>query len=348
MTEKVLIVGQFPPPITGEGKMNLQVAAILNKAGFKVKVLNSCIVDSVNDVGVFNVSKFMRLLKLYLKAISLQVGIKILYMTPGQTFLGLLRFLPLLWFARFANRKVILHWHGYGVLSSFKKYPRLARYYLSPRYLNIVLTDDLRAKFQLLGFEADTVKVLRNFSELTSNPPVQQTENAKLKIVFLGGLMSEKGVDIFLDLASQSRQFELVLCGAGDAAITERAKLMAEQGLLTFLGVVDGIQKQELLKEADVFVLQTHYETEGVPLTILEAMSCSCAIVTTKHNGIPETVSDAAFFIEPKSLDSLLSGLEILDNDRNLLKILQLKAFERSHNFSAESFREELLRFFRF
>ncbi|WP_031564223.1 glycosyltransferase family 4 protein [Rheinheimera texasensis] len=347
MAEKVLMIGQFPPPVTGEGKMNLQVQGMLQQAGFEVSILNSCIVDSVNDVGQVNIVKLLRMFKLLWQGLWLQMGVGILYMTPGQTLMGLLRFLPLLLAARLSRKKIILHWHGYGVLSACLKYPRLARCYLSAAVLNIVLTEDLRLKLQQLGFAVERVKVLGNFSELPAVMPVPRADSQKLKVVFLGGLMPEKGVDTFLQLAAKTQQFEFVLCGAGNEFITASAKALAQRGLLTFPGLIDGEEKQQLLKDADIFVLQTHHPTEGVPLTILEAMSCGCAIVTTRHNGIPETVGDAALFIEAKSVDSLLAGLQLLDADRNQLRLLKHKAFERSQNFSAASFREELVRLFR-
>lgn len=347
MTSKVLMIGQFPPPVTGEGKMNLQVQQMLQQAGFEVSVLNSCIVDSVNDVGQVNLIKLLRMLKLLWLGIKLQAGVAILYMTPGQTLMGLLRFLPLLWVARTTRKKIILHWHGYGVLRSFTKYPRIARYYLSSKVLNIVLTEDLRLKLQQLGFQVDKVKVLGNFSELPTVTSETITSKQKLKVVYLGGLMPEKGVELFLELAAKTQLFDLVLCGAGNDAITAKAKALAEQGLLTFLGLIDGTAKKQLLTECDIFVLQTHYPTEGVPLTILEAMSCGCAIVTTSHNGIPETVGDAALFVEPESLESLVAGLQFLSNDRNQLNFLRHRAIERSKNFSAELFRDELIRLFR-
>lgn len=347
MADKVLMIGQFPPPVTGEGKMNLQVQAMLEQAGFAVTVLDSCIVDSVNDVGQLSVVKLIRMLKWLWQGLWLQWGACSLYMTPGQTLFGLLRFLPLLALARLGRKKTILHWHGYGVLSSFKRYPILARWYLSPTLINIVLTEDLRQKLLQLGFGVEKVRVLRNFSEIDSSSLVSKRQNQRLKVVFLGGFMPEKGVNTFLDLAEKTQQFELVLCGSGNQSITARAVTLAQQGLLEFPGVVDGAEKQKLLAEADILVLQTHYPTEGVPLTLLEAMSCGCAIVTTEHNGIPETVGDAALFIEPKSLESLLAALLLLDSDRNQLMELQKKAFARSQNYSAATFSADLVRLFR-
>ncbi len=347
MAEKVLMIGQFPPPVTGEGKMNLQVQQMLQQAGFAVSVLNSCIVDSVNDVGQLSAVKLARTLKWLWLGLWRQAGMDILYMTPGQTLFGLLRFLPLLWLGRLRGSRVLLHWHGYGVLTAFARYPRLARCYLSPAVCNIVLTTDLKTRLQQLGMDVTNVHVLGNFSEITPAFASVDTEPARLKVVFLGGLMAEKGIDTFLQLATSSRQFDLVLCGAGDADITAKAKTLAAAGLLDFRGVIDGDAKQQLLKEADVFVLQTHHPTEGVPLTILEAMSCGCAILTTAHNGIPETVADAAMFIAPQSLSSLQTALLSLDQDRAQLRVLQQRAFLRSKNFSAAAFREELVRLFR-
>lgn len=347
MAEKVLMVGQFPPPVTGEGKMNLQVQQMLQQAGFSVAVLNSCIVDSVNDVGRLSVLKLFRTLKWLWSGLWRQGGTDILYMTPGQTLFGLLRFLPLLWLGRLRAKKLLLHWHGYGVLSAFTKYPRLAGFYLAPAVCNIVLTADLKTKLQRLGLDVSNVHVLGNFSEISPTFTNRETEPARLKVVYLGGLMAEKGIDTFLQLASSSGQFELVVCGAGDAAITAKVQALAAAGALDYRGVIDGKAKQQLFSEADVFVLQTHHPTEGVPLTILEAMACGCAILTTAHNGIPETVGDAAVFVEPQSLNSLMAALSTLDQQRAQLRVLQQRAFIRSQNFSAAVFKQELIKLFR-
>lgn len=346
MAHKVLIIGQFPPPITGESKVNLQVQQVLAAAGYSVAVLNSCIIRDVNDVGKVSAIKILLMLNLLVIGIFRILKVDIVYMTPGQTLFGLLRFLPFLWLAKVAGKKVILHWHGYGVLGIFTKFKRLAKSYLSQAVTNIVLTDDFRTRLLQLGFNVQHVHVVSNFSEFTPEFVPKKAEHAKLKVVYLGGLMPEKGVDTFLALAQKTSQFDFVLCGAGNTVITSQAVELASSGAISFLGVVDGDEKTRLMLEADIFVLQTYYATEGVPLTILEAMSCGCAIVTTYHNGIPETVGNAALYVEARSQESLEITLKRLDSDRPLLAELQYKAALRSKIYSIQTFTKQLLAVF--
>lgn len=343
MANKVLIIGQFPPPVTGEGKMNLHVLRLLVEQGFHVEMLDSCIVSSVNDVGHLTFIKLWRMVKFLVKGLWRQRTMDIIYMTPGQTLLGLLRFLPLLWLAKSTGKHVILHWHGYGVLSQFIRRSWLGRCYLDPSITNLVLTEDFRKQLMCAGFQVTNVTVVRNFSEIEVQAQPIKPHGNKLRVIFIGGLMPEKGVDVFLELASTTQSYHMALCGAGNNEITQKAQALASTGALTFHGVVDGEQKKQLMLAADVFVLQTSYLTEGVPLTILEAMACGCAILTTAHNGIPETVADAACFVEANSVNSLQSTLSYLDSHRSHLQQLQTKAFLRSKTFSAAAFEQTLL-----
>ncbi|RVU37458.1 glycosyltransferase [Rheinheimera riviphila] len=350
MAKRVLMVGQFPPPVTGEGQMNMLVERMLKAEGLSVAKVDSCIIADVNQVGQFSLSKFWRALQVCLKSILFVFSIDVLYLTPGQTLFGLLRFLPVIMVAALARKQVILHWHGYGILPLFKRYPRIARCYFNQRFINVVLTHDLIQKLAAAGINTSRTVKIANFSELPVQAAVSsiasEQQPVRLKVLFLGGLMAEKGIDLFLQAAASSAAFDFIVCGAGDAEITERVQSLADEGKLTFAGLVQAAQKQHILNEADIFVLQTHYPTEGVPLTILEAMASGCAIVTTQHNGIPETVGEAAFFVEAQSVESLLAALKQLDQQRQQLLALQQLALQQARQFSYSRFKDAMLPLF--
>ena len=83
-------------------------------------------------------------------------------------------------------------------------------------------------------------------------------------------------------------------------------------GLLSREDVFDN-----LCNEADVFVLLSRWE--GLPITILEAMSAGLPIVASKVGGIPELVSkDSGFLIERGDLDSLVKAIITLVKDREM------------------------------
>lgn len=101
---------------------------------------------------------------------------------------------------------------------------------------------------------------------------------------------------------------ELAIVGDGE----QREKLEQycdENGLDTvnFLGAREDIA--QILSQTDVFVLSSI--AEGIPMTILEAMSAKTPIVATRVGGIPEVVEDAkeGFLVDKSDSAALAQGL---------------------------------------
>lgn len=339
------MIGQFPPPITGEGKVNEVVRDFLLIENTDVSVVDSCIIDTVNDVGKFTIVKFTRMIGFIFKSLVKTLSHDAVYMTPGQSLLGLLRFSPVLLFSMLLRKSIFIHWHGYGILPLFKKYNLLSKIYFNNTVTNILLTDDLLNKLKINNVNVTNTSVVNNFSEITPSFHYNDCDASirPLKVMFLGGLMPEKGFDIYVSLAKQANEYEFHVCGSGNKNILDLVNELNVNKNVIYHGVVDGDKKIELLRDMDVFVLQTHYPTEGVPLTLLEAMACGCAIVTTRHNGIPETVGNAALFIEPKSLESLKDALYYLDYNRDKLLFLKQESLKQSSHYSVSKFKTRLL-----
>lgn len=86
-------------------------------------------------------------------------------------------------------------------------------------------------------------------------------------------------------------------------------KYCEENGLdtVSFLGARDDIA--QILAQTDVFVLSSI--AEGIPMTILEAMSAKTPIVATRVGGIPEVIEDAkeGFLVDKSNSAALAQGL---------------------------------------
>jgi len=66
---------------------------------------------------------------------------------------------------------------------------------------------------------------------------------------------------------------------------------MAEPGMadmVQYLGFVSGDQKNQLLREADLFCFPTYYENENQPVNLIEAMAFGLPILTTRWRSLPE------------------------------------------------------------
>jgi len=100
----------------------------------------------------------------------------------------------------------------------------------------------------------------------------------------------------------------LAIVGEGE----QRAQLEQychKQGLdtVSFLGARDDIE--HILSNTDVFVLSSI--AEGIPMTILEAMSAKTPIVSTRVGGIPEVVEDSkeGFLVDKNDAEALAQAL---------------------------------------
>lgn len=132
-------------------------------------------------------------------------------------------------------------------------------------------------------------------------------------------LAPQKGISFFLKAASLLKEYQVNFVIIGDGPLEESLKQEAVdlglQGRVTFTGRREDIS--DILSTLDIFVLPS--VTEGLPLTILEAMAAGKPIVATRVGGIPEVIVDGktGIIVPPKdpeamavALASLLGGRE--------------------------------------
>lgn len=80
------------------------------------------------------------------------------------------------------------------------------------------------------------------------------------------------------------------------------------------LGYVPDFDLPSLYASSSVFAYPSLYEGFGFPL--LEAMSCGTPVVTSNISSMPEIVGDAGVLVDPLSVDSIASGIELALGNR--------------------------------
>lgn len=114
--------------------------------------------------------------------------------------------------------------------------------------------------------------------------------------VFVGRLTREKDVPTLLRAARQVAlrrpAFRLIIAGGGpcEGQLKDLVAELRLSDLVEFPGEVRDVPA--LLRRAALFVLPSL--TEGLPLTVLEAMASGIPVVATSVGGIPEVVEDGA------------------------------------------------------
>lgn len=121
----------------------------------------------------------------------------------------------------------------------------------------------------------------------------------------------------------------------------ERASLLAQRDALALKNRVEILGDRrdvaDHLREADAFVLPSNWE--GLPYSILEAMTAALPVVASRVGGVPELVLEGVtgFLVEPGSDVLMASALRGLDADGN-----RARAFGRAgHRHVREHFSHE-------
>lgn len=125
-------------------------------------------------------------------------------------------------------------------------------------------------------------------------PPLPQGERPNL-ILFLGRLGPEKGIFDLLEAVSQLRSaipdVRLVCAGDGDRiAVAHYAERLGIADAVKFTGWVGPSGKRALLESAAAYALPSY--SEGMPMSLLEAMAAGVPAVASPVGGIPEVITD--------------------------------------------------------
>ena len=176
---------------------------------------------------------------------------------------------------------------------------------------------------------------------------VRTDERVPLKLVYVGRLASEKGVqDVIRVLAGMKDVVPFAFMIAGEGPYREKLEALVETLHLDervhFMGMCRDVPS--LLAQSDVFVHLPRWE-EGFGITVIEAMAAGVICVVNNRGALPEIVEDGVNGIvlpgtAPEMLQEVLVRLMHLPEDD--WSAMQQKAVERAKNFSLEIFAEEL------
>lgn len=158
----------------------------------------------------------------------------------------------------------------------------------------------------------------------------------------IASLTNQKDLFTFIDTAKKIKDknntehpVKFVIIGEGFLKndLKTYAKTNNLENDLIFTGFRNNVS--DLLPEFDIFLITSI--TEGLPLSIYEAMACSVPIVSTKAGGIPEVVinGETGFLAELKDSEILSDSVIKIINDPSLqdkLKKNGLNHVKTSHD----------------
>jgi len=197
--------------------------------------------------------------------------------------------------------------HDYDVTTSDEELRKLTRY--SATYIRrrprlgrqasafLAVSEFLKAKAVERGFPER--KIIVHYIGIDVDRfrvrPASETEPL---VLFVGRLAEKKGVRYLIQAMAevQAKHPDIKLIVAGDGPLRAELEAQAAASLKSyeFVGVQSSDQVREWYQRARVFcgpsVTASSGETEGLPITLLEAQASGLPAVATYHAGIPEAV----------------------------------------------------------
>ena len=220
--------------------------------------------------------------------------------------------------AKLKGKKVFFHIHG-SQLERFLHGNALNRWVARSLFTNsdkiIVLSEDM--KRVIAGYcDRNKIAILKNPVDIPKDYRKDPTAKPKVSLLFLGEVGERKGIyDLLKAIPNLTpeivNRLELHIGGNGDLAklnqLIDAYKLNA---VCVVHGWIAGKAKEDLLKQADIYVLPSH--NEGLPVSILEAMAFRLPVISTTVGGIPEIVHhhENGILFEAGDIGQLTAAIE--------------------------------------
>ncbi len=161
-------------------------------------------------------------------------------------------------------------------------------------------------------------------------------------LVFVGRLVSDKGVDLLLQalklLQSDNLFPDLTIVGSGPEEGSLQ-RLAAELGLdrqLTFAGQQSGGALAEILNRHRILVVPSRW-AEPFGVVALEGIACGCVVLGSEKGGLSEAIGPCGLTFENGNIRALADQLKRLLNDLNLQAKLRDHAAEHLAKFQSDA-----------
>lgn len=237
----------------------------------------------------------------------------------------------MLWLPKLFGKKCVATIHGidwqrtkWGGFAS--RYIKFGEKIAAKNADEIIVLSESVQKYFLYTYERKTMIIPNG----VNRPEIRDVQLIREKfgidkkeyILFLGRLVPEKGLRYLIEaFKGVKTDKKLVIAGGSsdtDAFIRELKELAKSDERIIFTGFVQGRILEELYSNAYVYCLPS--ELEGMPLSLLEAMSYGNCCLVSDIDECAEVVEDKAVTFRKNDVTNLKEKLQMLCNDDMLVQ----------------------------
>lgn len=195
-----------------------------------------------------------------------------------------------------------------------------------------------------LAIPSEQITILRLAGiNLESFPSPQISPESPVNVGTVGRLQPKKNFDTIIKLASNfdadNYQFHI----AGDGPMREDLEQKAENvEAIQLLGSPSQSEMNDFFQKMDIYVQPS--KSEGLCITVLEAMASGLPVIASPVGGISQSVVDGktGFLVEDHDIDTFETVIRKLGDDASLREKMGTAGRKRiSNNYSRESLANE-------
>lgn len=333
----------------------------LTKSGGVTALFNILKMEqNFDNVSLFILSsKLPAVLRLPFKYFKFFINLKnvdLVHLNPSLNRKSFLRDAVFAWITILLRRKLIVYWHGWEIeYEESIKHNKVLRFINKQTFLKadttIVLGKVFKDKLINLGYR-NKICIETNSAEskyITERAPKLINKKDKIRLLFLSRLEFKKGVYIAINTLKILNKIEnrFILTIAGSGKEEENVKnLISQNNEIEWAGYVANESKHILLDTSHVMILPSY--TEGLPLTLLEAMMYGLVIVSRPIGGIPDIIKNGENGCLTDSLlpvDYSKIIISLVNNQTQYNKMSQ-NNIEQSKVFEPQEVRERIYKIY--
>ncbi|PPD35100.1 MAG: glycosyl transferase family 1 [Methylomonas sp.] len=323
------LVGPLPPPFGGMANQTNQLASLLKSEGIQVVLVQTnppypnLLLSKIKGV------RALLRLPLYVRELwKVTAQVDCLHVMANSGWSWQLFAAPAIWIGWLRGVPVVVNYRGGEAAVYLKKSIRFVSPTLNKCSALIVPSPFLKGVFERFGFSAEVIPNVVDLNRFTFNARRNVHDIKSPIIVITRNLEEIYGIEVAINaIAIVRNKFPgIKVFIAGSGPLEKKLIALAEdKGLVSnivFTGKLTPDEVSELYRKADIMLNPT--TVDNMPNSVLEALACGLAVVSTNVGGIPYIVQNeyTALLVEINDFEMMADKIEQLINDPKLYEKL--------------------------
>jgi glycosyltransferase involved in cell wall biosynthesis len=192
--------------------------------------------------------------------------------------------------------------------------------------------NDFKIASEIIGINKTKLEIISNSICPTINSNVN-TEVNKIKLIAVSRLAHPKRLDLLIEAVGKISDVHLSIVGDGVLKNELNNKIINDN--INNVDLIGEIPSFNDYFNFDIFVLIS--ESEGLPISAIEAMSSGLALILSNVGGCPELINNNGILVE-NSVDSIVLGILDCISNKKIFQQNSLSHFDNNFNLEKNKF----------